>query len=153
MKELGEAELKVFVDAVINYFSLTTKEPAQIRSAYLADGVPTSYPYVGLITISGQFRGCVHVSTSAAMMRDLLHCWGERDTSEANLLDGIGEVANTIAGNARRHFGKELEISVPITLRGLSDNIRAAVRTRPFVIALTWRQHDALVVIDVAPDH
>lgn len=151
MRELGEAELKVFVDAVINYFSLTTREQASIRSAYLAEGVPQTLPYVGLITLSGQYRGCVHFSTTAAMMRELLVCWGENDTREANMLDGIGEVANTIAGNARRHFGKELEISVPIALRGMSEQIKAAVRSRPFVIAVNWRQHEAMVVVDLAP--
>jgi len=151
MKELGETELKVFVDAVINYFSITTRNEASIRSAYLADGVPQTFPYVGLITISGQYRGCVHFSTSVAMMRELLVCWGEHDTSEANMLDGIGEVANTIAGNARRHFGSQLEISVPIALRGMSDRIKAAIRTRPFVITVNWRHHEAMVVVDLAP--
>jgi chemotaxis protein CheX len=151
MKELGEAELKVFVDAVIKYFSLTTREEASIRSAYLAEGVPQTLPYVGLITLSGHYRGCVHFSTTAAMMRELLVCWGENDTREANMLDGIGEVANTIAGNARRHFGPQLEISVPIALRGMSEHIKAAVRTRPFVIAVTWRHHEAMVVVDLAP--
>lgn len=150
MLELGETELKVFVDAVLKYFALTTKEEATIRSAYLAEAMPPCHPYIGLITVSGKFRGCVHFSTSAQMIRELLACWGERDTSEANLLDAIGEIANTIAGNARRHFGKELEISVPITLRGSSEQVRAAVRTRPFVIALNWRRHEALVVVDLA---
>ena len=110
MLELGEVELKVFVDAVLKYFALTTKEEATIRSVYLAKNTPPCHPYIGLITVSGKFRGCVHFSTSAQMIRELLACWGERDTSQANLLDAVGEVANTIAGNARRHFGKDLEI-------------------------------------------
>lgn len=151
MKELGTDELKVFVESVLHYFSLTTREEASIRSAYLAEGAPQIFPYVGLITISGKYRGCVHFSTTAAMMRDLLVCWGENDTREANMLDAIGEVANTIAGNARRYFGKELEISVPIALKGASEQIKAAVRARPFVIAIAWRQHEAMVVVDLAP--
>lgn len=152
MTELGEAELKIFVEAVTNYFSTTTRETAMIRSAYLAEGSPSPhFPYTGLITFSGKFRGCVHFSSSAAMVRDLLVACAEKDFSEGNLLDAVGEIANTIAGNARRHFGKELEISVPVTLRGTTEHIKAAVRVRPFVILLHWRRHDAAVVVDLEP--
>lgn len=149
--ELKETELKVFVDAVTHYFALTTREPAVIRSAYLADGTIPRHEYTGLITLSGAFRGCVHFSTSGTMISDLLREWSEQDMREANLLDAVGEIANTIAGNARRHFGKSLEISVPVTLRGASERIKAAVRVRPFVITLRWRQHEAAVVVDLEP--
>jgi chemotaxis protein CheX len=71
--------------------------------------------------------------------------------SEANLLDAVGEIANTIAGNVRRHFGGGLEISVPVRLAGQAEGIKAAVRARPFVIALGWRGHEAMVVVDIAP--
>lgn len=147
--ELGETELKVFVEAVTRYFSQTTKEPAVIRAAYLADGTIPRFEYTGLITVSGCFRGCVHFSAPTGLIEELLTEWGETDQSEANLLDAVGEIANTIAGNARRHFGKELEISVPINLRGGSEHIKAAVRVRPFVISLRWHKHEAVVIVDL----
>lgn len=149
--ELGETELKVFVDAVTHYFTQTTRAPATIRSAYLASGGIPRFQYTGLITCSGQFRGCVHFSAAASMLGDLLRECGETDLSEINLLDAVGEIANTIAGNARRHFGRELEISVPVTLQGASEGIKAAVRVRPFVISLRWRGHEAVVVVDLEP--
>ncbi len=147
--ELGETELKVFVEAVTRYFSQTTKEPAVIRAAYLADGVIPRFEYTGLITVSGCFRGCVHFSAPTDLIKGLLTEWGEKDQSEANLLDAVGEIANTIAGNARRHFGKDLEISVPVNLRGGSEHIKAAVRVRPFVISLLWHKHEAVVIVDL----
>lgn len=149
--ELGEAELKVFVEAVTRYFSQTTRESAVVRAAYLADGEMPRHEYTGLITISGYFRGCVHFSAPAGLVRALLVEWREKDLSEANLLDAVGEIANTIAGNARRHFGPGLEISVPVKLRGSSELIKAAVRVRPFVISLQWCRHDAVVVVDLEP--
>ncbi|SMF95468.1 chemotaxis protein CheX [Methylomagnum ishizawai] len=152
MPELSEIDLKVFVDAVTHYFQTSTDEPATIRSAYLAQDIPPSESYIGLITCSGRFRGCVHFSAADRMVRELLRYWGEHDHSEANLLDAVGEIANTIAGNARRHFGTGLQISVPVKLRGPSERIKAAVRARPFVIALRWRDHNAIVVVDLAPD-
>lgn len=151
MAELRETELRVFVEAVMNYFSQSTREAASIRSAYLSDTVVPGYPYTGLITCAGQFHGCVHFSAPRELLRALLVEWSEHDMSEANLLDAVGEIANTIAGNARRHFGRGLEISVPVTLAGPQAHIKAAVRARPFVIALSWRGHEAAVVVDIAP--
>lgn len=151
MSELREAELRVFVEAVTHYFSQSTREAATIRSAWLSDAVLPGYPYTGLITCAGQFQGCVHFSAPRELLRALLVEWSEHDMSEANLLDAVGEIANTIAGNARRHFGRGLEISVPVKLAGPEARIKAAVRARPFVIALNWRGHEAAVVVDIAP--
>lgn len=151
MSELRETELRVFVDAVTNYFNVSTRAPATIRSAYLADTSVPQLEYTGLITFYGQFKGCIHVTASSAMIRALLVELSEQDMSEANVLDAIGEIANTIAGNARRHFGRQLEISVPLTIKGAGETIKAAVRARPFVIDLRWRQYDAKVIVDLAP--
>ena len=149
--ELKEKDLKVFVDAVTHYFSQSTRSPALIRAAYLADSSVPQFQYTGLISISGHFCGCVHFSAPEKMVRCLLLEWGEPDASKPNLLEAVGDIANTIAGNARKHFGKELEISVPITLFGATDEIKAAVRVRPFVISLEWCNSQATVVVDLEP--
>lgn len=147
---MNETDLAVFTSAVKHYFLQTTNEPAEIRAAYLADSeLAVQSQYTGLITLSGMFRGCVHFSAPHTMLLQLLIIMGEPDRSEEQLLDVVGEIANTIAGNARKHFGQGLEISVPITIHGTSDSIRAAVRTRPFVISLHWRNRDAMVVVDI----
>jgi chemotaxis protein CheX len=102
-----------------------------------------------MITLSGKFRGCVYFSAPRLLVRELLIQLQEPDTREVNLLDAIGEVANTIAGNARRHFGNALDISVPITILGTSEQIKCGVRTRPFAIALRWQRYEAVVVVDI----
>ncbi|HZV99448.1 MAG TPA: chemotaxis protein CheX [Methylophilaceae bacterium] len=147
---MNENDLAVFTDAVKHYFLQTTKEPAEIRAAYLSESEKIVHSqYTGLITLSGMFRGCVHFSAPHTMLLQILVIMGEPDRSESQLLDVVGEIANTIAGNARRHFGASLEISVPVTIKGTSDLIRAAVRTRPFVISLHWRNQNAVVVVDI----
>jgi chemotaxis protein CheX len=147
---MNETDLSVFTDAVKHYFLQTTKEPVEIRAAYLEQSYqPIHHQYTGLITLSGTFRGCVHFSASHTMLLQLLLIMGEPDRSESQRLDVVGEIANTIAGNARKHYGHELEISVPVTIRGNSDEMRAAVRARPFVISLHWRNQDAVVVVDI----
>lgn len=146
---MTESDLKVFVDAVTHYFAQSTREPAAIRAAYLADAALPRLHYTGLITVSGRYRGCVHFSAPRPLLHDLLREISEPDASEDNLLDAVGEIANTIAGNARRHFGNALEISVPVSLRGGSESVRATARARPFVILLRWRGHEAVVVVDL----
>lgn len=149
--DMSETELKVFVDAVRHYFAHTTREPASIRASYLAEtGIPYC-EYTGVITLSGRFRGGVYFSAPAPMLRQLLVALHETDLGEANLLDCAGEIANTIAGNARRHFGSALAISVPVVVHGASEPIKFTVRARPFVIQLRWRIDEATVVVDLAP--
>jgi chemotaxis protein CheX len=151
MPAMNENELKVFIDAVTHYFGHITREPALIRASYLTDGQIPYREYTGLITVSGRFRGCVYFSAPDSLVRELLIVLGEPDRGEANVLDCVGEIANTIAGNARQFFGNALEISVPVTIRGVSDQIKAAIRARPFVIQIRWRAHEAAIVVDLEP--
>lgn len=151
MANLSETELKIFIDAVTHYFSQLTSEPAVVRSAYLAETEMPHFDYTGLITLSGHFRGCVYFSAPRRLVRELLIQLQEPDTCDENLLDAVGEVANTISGNARRHFGSALDISVPITIRGTAEQIKSAVHTRPFAIMLSWQRYQAIVVVDLEP--
>lgn len=150
MADISESDARVFVESVTNYFLLLTGEPAIIRSAYLANtsNLPR-FDYTGLIAFSGQFRGSVYFSASSMMAAKLLLAMRETDTGKSNLLDIVGEVANTIAGNARMHFGNGLEISTPLTIYGHADAIKSAIRARPFAIQLEWQRSEAIVVIDL----
>lgn len=151
MSDITENELKVFVDAVTRYFNHLTKEEAQVCAAYLSerDASPGIGDYTGLITFSGGFRGCVYFSAPLLLVRTLLSRLNEHDLSEYNFLDAVGEIANTIAGNARRHFGESLQISTPVTIVGLPDRIHSTARARPFVILLRWQRYEASVVVDI----
>jgi len=129
-KDINERELRVFITAITEYFQALAGEPAHVRPAYLGTDLSArqSYDYTCLITISGNYRGCVYFSCRQVLLRRLLVCMGENDHSESNLLDAVGEVANTISGNAWKHFGATLEISVPVTINEPTESIRAAVR-------------------------
>jgi chemotaxis protein CheX len=68
--------------------------------------------------------------------------------SHENLCDLVGEIANTLSGNARRDFGHQFKISVPsvVTGRGTArSNIRP--RARPIVIPIDWRNYHARLVV------
>lgn len=154
MNDINEQEIQVFVDAVSRYFLQITGEKAHIRSAFLAQGdvLPPTYDFTGLITISGKYRGCIYFSASRFMLSQLLKAMNEPQRDDAFLLDAVGEIANTLAGNARQHFGESMEISVPVTMQGSSKNLQAMVRARPYVVLVKWKKYEASVVVDMVRD-
>jgi chemotaxis protein CheX len=149
MQALNEAELKLFVESVRRYFKVLTKQEPEITSAYLGTTEVAGYDYNGIVTFSGSFNGHVIVSMPAQLLKELLLMQGETDMSEGNLLDAVGEIANTLGGNARKSLGSSLQISVPVKLHGTSG-IRARVRKLPYVITLRWNRQPALVCLDMS---
>ena len=152
MNTLNESELKLFVDSVRRYFKVTTGQEPQITSAFLATDSLVGHDFNGIVTFSGSYNGQVIVSMPPPLLRELLLLQHETDLSDGNLLDAVGEIANTLGGNARRTLGPELEISVPVKLQG-STGTRARVRRHPYVITLRWNRQPAVVCIDMERKH
>ena len=148
MNALEEDELKLFVDSVRQYFRVLARQEPQVTSAFLATGDLQGHDYNGIVTFSGAYQGHVIVSMPGLLLKELLLLQGETDVSRANLLDTVGEIANTLGGNARKTLGSELQISVPVKLHG-SAGIRARVRKHPYAITLRWNLQPAVVWIDM----
>jgi len=149
---LHETELKLFVDSVRRYFQVVTKQEPQITSAFLGTSDVDGHDFNGIVTFSGTYNGHVMVSMPPQLLRELLLLQGETDLSENNLLDAVGEIANTLGGNARKTLGAGLNISVPVKLHG-SSGIRARVRKHPYVITLRWNHQPAMVCVDMEKRH
>ena len=152
MAHLSEDDLRLFVDSVTRYFRVTTQQEPHITSAYLATQEIQAHAFNGIVSFSGSYNGHVIVSMPPKLLRELLLLQKETDISDSNLLDAVGEIANTLAGNARKQFGGDLEISSPLTLQG-DMGTRARVRKRPFVITLKWNHQNALVCVDMERLH
>ncbi len=152
MDTLHEDELKLFVDSVRRYFQVVTRQEPQITSAYLATGDLDGFDFNGIVSFSGSYNGHVIVSMPQPLLRELLLLQGETELSDGNLLDAVGEIANTLAGNARKTLGAGLQISVPVKLHG-ATGITARVRKRPYVITLRWNHQPALVCVDMDRRH
>lgn len=154
MQDISEQEILVFVDAVRHYFFQITMEKAEISGAYLAQGELATpiFDYSGLISISGDYLGRIYFSAPRIMLSELLLLMHEPKLSDMEMLDAVGEIANTIAGNARKHFGDNLKISVPQTAlkSQLSKQTLNAIRARAYVIMIKWRRYEAAVVIDIS---
>jgi chemotaxis protein CheX len=148
MSHLNEEELKLFVDSVRRYFKVTTGDDPKITSAYLATGEVEGFDFNGIVSFNGDYHGHVMVSMPGQLLREVLLLQGETDLSQGNLLDAVGEIANTLAGNARKVLGAGLGISVPSKLMG-STGVRSKVRERPYAITLRWGRVPALVCVDM----
>jgi chemotaxis protein CheX len=153
---LSQAEIKVITDAAQSYFGRLTREAARVSASFLADpGQLPEFDYTGLIRISGTYRGCVYFTAPKMMMRFLLLSVGETMQGDDIFMDAAGEIANTIAGNARKHFGEKMEISVPTTMKAstLTDLSKTGngpvLRQRPMVIRIQWQTLAAALVVDL----
>ncbi|MBI5256122.1 MAG: chemotaxis protein CheX [Burkholderiales bacterium] len=149
MTALKESDLRLFVDSVRRYFDITSRITPEITSAFLGVEPVAGHDFNGIVRFAGRYRGQVLVSLPAAALKELLLLQRETDLSPANLLDAVGEIANTLAGNARRRLGKDLDISVPQTVHG---HPAPASRTRmhPYVITFRWNRYPGLVCVDLA---
>ncbi len=142
-----ENELRIFIDGALRVFETLTRQAASVGSPYLVtDGNPGVYDYAGVIDITGVRRGFVYFTAPRGMLTVLLMRMQETDTSEDNMRDLVGEVANTISGNARRDLGKGFNISVPNVVAEAPSGT-AMPNARCFVIPINWRTHSAKLVV------
>lgn len=145
---MSEQTLQVFINGVLNYFEHTSDKEVKVGSPYLIENSePASFDFTGIIGVSGPQRGTVYFTAPKALLTHLLLSIGEKDTSLEHILDLVGEVANTIAGNARSEFGQDFMISVPVVLEGTPSGIHLPKHLRSYVIPVYWKAYSAAVVI------
>src|ERR1700722_10129944 len=146
---LYEQELKTFVEGTTNFFEVGAQQPASIGSPCLMEGPPSGHEYAGIINISGKQEGGGDFTAPKAMLTVLLMKMQENDFSHETMRDLVGEVANTISGNARRDFGRDFVISVPSVLAGERPEIPQKPGARSFVIPINWRSHSAKLIVSL----
>lgn len=147
---MNETDLRVFADAVRHYFSQLGDARAEIRTSFLQDSasIPV-YDYTGIIRVGGDWRGQVRVSASSRLVSYLLQLSGGMSVNQDACLDAVGELANTLAGNARRHYGERLQVSVPEAYMGSGPADLS--RRRLMVIMVDWKQYGLAVLVDMTP--
>lgn len=148
---MNEQNLAVFVEGAANYFKTVTDIDATIGTPFLIKDVNDYLlDYTGIIGISGNYKGSVFVSAPTNMLTKLIAQIGILTSQEDKLMDLVGEVSNTISGNARREFGDKFMLSTPIVLKGKSDNVRISDVVDIYVIPIIWRSAKANVIINLS---
>ncbi|MFO1389618.1 chemotaxis protein CheX [Cellvibrio sp.] len=145
---MSEQTLQVFIDGVVRFFEHTNDKSVKVGTPYLVENdKPAAYDLTGIIGISGPYRGCVYFTAPRILLKHLLLSIGETETTNEYLFDLVGEVANTISGNARSSFGHKFMISVPAMIEGAPGNIHLPRNMRSYVIPIYWKAYHAAVVI------
>lgn len=144
---MDETGLQVFIDGLKRYFTTMTDRTAEVGTPYIVSNrKPVVKGFSGVIGVSGARKGSVYFTAPGILLKHLLMSHGENDVSDENICDMVGEVANTISGNARKEFGREFMISVPVVVVGEKDQIVMPRDLRSFVIPITWRNYEAALI-------
>ena len=110
-----------FLVAVRNVFDTMVQVPIRLgKPAVKSENVPL-HEVSGIIGLSGHVNGCVVLNMSEAIVFELVSALtGEPvDTVDADCTDAIGEIANMIAGSAKKDFpGEDTSISIPSVIIG-----------------------------------
>ncbi|MBX2850070.1 MAG: chemotaxis protein CheX [Acidiferrobacterales bacterium] len=143
-----EDNMQVFIDSIVNYFTQVSDKKVEVGSPYLLeDNQVIISDYTGVISISGLYEGCCYFTAPRAMLKYLVLALGEIDTSETMLLDAVGEVANTLSGNARREIGKEFIISVPVVFKTRPEDQAFDGGGRTYAIPILCNSYRSLLGI------
>ena len=137
-------EIKLFCDVVVNYFNTVTSDSVEIGVPYVKVDDFETLSITGAIGISGSRKGCLFVTCSEEMIRDLARIvLMTDDIDDMTLYDMVGEFTNTIAGNSRQAFGPEFDISIPIIVKGThTEIILQRLKNPVYIVPIKWRRHD-----------
>ncbi len=145
---MTEVELKFFIEVVTTYFGQVTGEEAAMGIPYVKNAEPVVLDYTGLIGISGPRKGGIYFTAGKVLLSELTKViLDAEEADEDTLLDMVGELTNTIAGNVRRSFGADFLISVPMLIKGRPDDILVRLKPPVFVIPLNWHKEKAFLVV------
>lgn len=144
-------KLGVFLSSISAFFAQIDAEAVVIDTPYLnSNKNAVGYDYSGMIKISGPLEGCVYVSAPSNMLREVIKVMGEPDSSMTMMKDLLGEMANTISGNARTEFGADFIISPPKIIEGISSIPYLPKDRQSYVTPFTWRGYKAVIGISIA---
>ena len=103
-----------------------------------------------VLTPYGDRYGSIYFTAPSVLLRHILVKHGRTEISELIMADVVGEVANTISGNARRVFGHDFIISTPRMLHGRVGAETLTLGARAFIIPIAWRAYQAALVVSLS---
>lgn len=109
-----------FVNSVREVFSTMVKVATTVERPHLKDVPAPSYDVSGIIGFSGEIVGSVVVSFQKEAALKLVESFAGMalGAETADFADAIGELANMIAGRAKKDLGANANITVPSVVIG-----------------------------------
>ncbi len=149
--------LEVFVDGLSQYFAHLDISDSSSKTRSFEIGTPyllskseaSGLDYTGAIAVSGENYGQVFFSASSSLLKLILLVYGATSLTEDKHKDIVGEVANTIAGNARRVLGSNFNISTPTVVKGSILEDRYDFSQLCFVLPVRWKSNQAQLIVNL----
>lgn len=147
---MRKEEIQIFVDGAINYFDTVSTSSAQIGTPYLLDDLSDNiYEYTGKIAISGNYKGNILFTAPKAMILALLNKYEGVQYRSELLIDLVGEIANTLSGNAREYLGSNFLISPPVLSHGKTEKIKTSKGLQSYCIPILWEERRANLIVAI----
>ncbi len=147
-------DVSALLDCLAQYFTSINAPKPEFGVPYNLDTKTQKQPlfeYTGHIGITGSHKGGMVITCASEMVQEILHIVLGAESSTGDDLEGmIAEVANTIAGNARVHFGSGFDISVPTVVIGYPEEIKFQLAEPTLVIPMTWKGYGANAIIGLS---
>jgi chemotaxis protein CheX len=114
-----------FVNSVRNVFTTMVKIPTTVERPHLKTEPSASYDVSAIVGFSGQIVGNVVVSFQKEAAAKLVTAFAgmEIDPGTADFADAVCELANMIAGAAKKDLGSEARISIPSVIIGAGHQV------------------------------
>jgi chemotaxis protein CheX len=145
---MNDQDIQVFITGFRRYFeSLKEDLRVVIEPPYIKEREMPILEYTGIIGIDGKAHGAVCFTANGPMLEKILERLNESPINRELICDLVGEIANTVSGNAREEFGREFLISVPIVTTGTDVSFRFPDDSRNYVIPLVWQTEKAYLLV------
>jgi chemotaxis protein CheX len=114
-----------FVNSVRSVFSTMVKVGTTVERPHLKTAPEPNYDVSGIIGFSGDVIGSVVVSFQASCAMKLVEAFAgsAMEMGSADFCDAIGELANMVAGSAKKDLGATASITVPNVIIGAGHMI------------------------------
>jgi chemotaxis protein CheX len=145
---MKDEDIQVFINSARRYFhSIDASSPLIVEPPFVKQNVQPFLEYTGIIRISGKAKGVVCFTANSSLLRQILAELHDEPQDESAIQDLVGEIANTLSGNAREQFGKDFLITVPVILKGQQPDFRFPRHSRNYVVPLNWRSQSAYLLV------
>jgi chemotaxis protein CheX len=138
---LGEVKIKAehvnpFIVATMETFTSMVRVKVTPGKVKLKAGDPLSYDISGIIGLSGGAKGSVALSFPWESANAIVKAFiGVDRVDDAAVIDAVGELANVIAGAAKKDLSQHnISISLPTVVTGKDHGINGPVDTVNMVV-------------------
>ena len=145
---MNDQDIHVFISTARRYFASLEERPSLvIEPPFVREKLGPFLEYTGIIGVSGRSRGVICFTATGKMLGEILGLLKESRIDEDAKRDLVGEIANTLSGNAREEFGSDFQISVPTVVVGSEAGLSQRNDSRNYAIPLNWHSEAAYLLV------